>query len=212
VPVDIRPMIKSIGKTPRLGLNRPFDLAPQALVALVTDDADTARPLDGLSLRGQVSPLADWVRVDVGNSPLAQRQKWLRHQLCATLSRKHMGFNQLVVLGWHNTARLVLDLVLKGAMTCAGIILVDVPCSSPRQPIAATQTSIRIILHEGQNASEIGLIADLRRHDADMRLLNLPSGSMDAGEATLRATATFLSELTAKACRQSPATKDTGHV
>jgi hypothetical protein len=124
-----------------------------------------------------------------------------------------MQFGQLVMLGWHDTARVALELILNGAITCAGIVAVDVPCTLPRDPIATTAASIRIVRHETEmNSLERGLIDALRQQDADVRLMNPPAGGTHARDVTTRATATFLSELTAKACRQSSASKRSSHV
>ncbi len=207
-------MIKSSHRISGLGLRRPFDMRPQALVAFVRNAAELdADAVNHRALREQVAPLADWVEVDISTAPASQRQSWLRRELSSALGRKHMHFDQLVVLGWHDTARIALDLILKGVITCAGIVAVDVPCTLPRDPVAATAASIRIVRHDdAMSRPEAGLIDALRQQDADVRLMNLPVGGAYARDVTTRATATFLSELTAKACRQSPASKRSSHV
>lgn len=191
-----------------------LDAQPQALVAFVRNAAEPdADAVNHRALREQVAPLADWVEVDISTAPTSQRQSWLRRELSSALGRKHMHLGQLVMLGWHDTARIALDLILKGAITCAGIVAVDVPCTLPRDPIAATAASIRIVRHDSEMGGlEAGLIDALRQQDADIRLMNLPAGGTHARDVTTRAAATFLSELTAKACRQSSASKGSSHV
>jgi hypothetical protein len=191
-----------------------LDTQPQALVAFVRNSTELdADPVNHLALREQVAPLADWVEVDISTGLASQRQSWLQRELSIALGRKHMRFDQLVMLGWHDTARIALDLILKGAISCAGMVAVDVPCTLPRDPIAETAASIRIVRHDdAMSRTEAGLIDALRQQDADIRLMNLPAGGAHARDVTTRATATFLSELTAKACRQSPASKRSSHV
>jgi hypothetical protein len=188
-------------------------IQPQALVVVVRNGlARDADAVNSLTLRNQVSPLADWLEVDIGGTSLARWESRLRQELSAALGRKHMDFSQLVLMGWRDAARAALDLILKGAITCAGIVAVDVPCTLPSAPIAATAASIRIIRHDDGSQQGAGLIDSLRRHDADIRLMNLPAGGRHARDVTTRATAAFLSELTAKACLQSSASKGASHV
>ncbi len=173
-------------------------------------DADA---VNSLTLRNQVSPLADWLDVDIGGTSLSGWESRLRQELSAALGRKHMDFSQLVLMGWRDAARAALDLILKGAITCAGIVAVDVPCALPpaadrrRRPPASASSGMTTEADE-----EAGLIDALRRQDADIRLMNLPAGGRHARDVTTRATAAFLSELTAKACLQSSASKGASHV
>jgi hypothetical protein len=184
------------------------------LIAVIKNSAATdPDAVNTLALRDQVIPLADWLEVSINEVAPAQQEDWLQRKLSGELSRKHMHVSQLVIVGWRDAARFALDLILKGAITCAGIVAVDVPYSSPLQPIAATPASIRIIGHgDGTAPQESGLINALRRQDADLRFMTLPVSARHARDVTTRATAVFLSELTSKACRQSPASKGSNHV
>ncbi|MGL5168343.1 MAG: hypothetical protein ACRC9K_20860 [Afipia sp.] len=174
----------------------------QALVAVVTGGADeeTGGPVDLVRWR-RVNPLADWIRIDMREAPRSSDGAWLRRQLSELTDHRHMQPGQLVLLGWRNAGRLALNLVLNGALTCAGIVAVDIPCATPRGTIAPMTAGIRLVLHEGEvsRTDEGNLINVLRREHADTRIMMLPSVGFDVAEATVRATGTFLFELVAKA-------------
>jgi hypothetical protein len=180
---------------------------PQALIALLKDANDwNADAVSELALRDQVTPLADWIEIDLKPAFAPQRKDWLMDELSNALSIRQMQFGQLVILGWYNAACLALDLVLQGTLAGAGIVAVDAPCTPPRDPISVITSSIRIVLHEDQNSpAHAALVDALHRKDADIRLMTLPPGGPEARDITTRATAAFLSELTARACR--PATE-----
>jgi pimeloyl-ACP methyl ester carboxylesterase len=174
----------------------------QALVAVVTGDPNE-EPRESINLAQWklVNPLADWVRVDMRGAPLSSDGAWLRQQLSELTDRRHMQSGQLVLLGWRNAGRIALNLVLNGALTCAGIVGVDIPCAAPQGAIAPMTAGIRLVLHEGEVSRTDGgnLTHALRREHADTRIMMLPSVGFDVAEATVRATGTFLFELIAKA-------------
>ncbi len=174
----------------------------QALVAVVTGnpDGEAGEPVD-LARWKRVNPLADWIRIDMKDAPRSSDGAWLRRQLSELTDRRHMQPGQLVLLGCRNAGRIALNLVLNGALTCAGIVAVDVPCAAPRDTIAPMTAGIRLVLHEGEvsRTDEGNLVNVLRREHADTRIMMLPSVGFDVAEATVRATGTFLFELVAKA-------------
>ena len=200
-------MIKSTPKTSvsRPQLRRANGVRPEALVAFVKDtDEWDAAVVSTTDRRNDVAPFADWIEIDLAPVSPARREHWLGNELSNALRRRHMHSGQLVLLGWHNAAYTALSLILREAMPCAGIVAVDMPCILPPALVSVTAASIRIVLHERQHdPADARLIDALRRQDADIRLMTLPSGETEAAEITARATAAFLSELTAKACRQS---------
>lgn len=181
------------------------NVGPEALVAFVTNETEWDTSIvNATTLRNHVAPLVDWIEIDVGLVAPAERLSWLRSELSNALCRRQMQCSQLVILSAHDTARIALDLILLGALFCAGIVAVDIPSKRPSGPLSATATSIRIVQHDAEHhPTDAGLIAALRQHDADIRLMTLlPAGSEDRN-ITTRATAAFLSELTSKASRQS---------
>ncbi len=184
-------------------LRRSRDIRPEALVAFVKDASEwDASVASTVALRDHVAPLADWIEIDTGRGSLVQREHRLRSELANALRHREMRSNQLVILSWHNSANFALDLILLGKLSCAGIVAVDVPWTLPHGPVSATAASFRIALHDGQSDQACTALIDaLRRQDADIRLMTLPSGGPEARDITTRAIATFLSELTAKACR-----------
>lgn len=200
-------MIKPADKisSSRLALRRAREVKPEALVAFVKDTNERdAACVSTAPLRDQVSPLADWIEIDLGPVSPARRRHWLVSELSDALCHRQMHSLQLVILSWHNAARIALDLALKGMISCSGIVAVDLLCARPRDRISATSASIRIVLHGDKNdPAQTELIDALRRQNADLRLMTLPFDDPEARDVTTRATAAFLSELTAKACRQS---------
>lgn len=176
--------------------------AAQALVAVVTGDPDgeTGGPID-LARWKRVSPLADWIWIDMREAPPSSDGAWLRRKLSELTDRRRMQPGQLVLLGWRNAGRIALNLVLDGTLTCAGIVGVDIPCATPQGTIAPMTAGIRLVLHGGEvsHTDEGNLVNVLRREHADARIMMLPSVGFDVAEATVRATGTFLFELVAKA-------------
>lgn len=198
-------MVKSASKTllDSRRLRRAGDVRPEALIALVKDASEQeANPVSTLALRDELTPLVDWIEIDLAPIAPRQREDWLRDELANALRLRQMHARQLVMLGWQSTARIALDLILKGTMSCGGIVAVDLLFVLPRNPLSATSVSIRIVLHDNRNGpAQTELIDTLRRLDADFRLMTLPFDDPEARDITTRAIAAFLSELTAKACR-----------
>lgn len=201
-------MIRSPRKTAGSPLHDRPAIRPQALVVVVRNglvkDTDA---VDTFALREHVTPLADWLEIDIGGVSTAPRASWVVQELSAALDRKHMDFSQLVLMGWRAAARAALDLILNGTVACTGIVAVDVPSTLPSEPVTPTAASIRMIRHDDEGSRDAGLIDALRRQDADIRLMNLPAGGHEARDVATRAAAAFLSELTAKACLQSSSNK-----
>jgi hypothetical protein len=185
--------------------HRVGDLPPEALIAFVKDASEPdASPVSDRALRAQLAPLADWIEIDLASITRSQNEDLLRSELSKALHLRQMRSEQLVILGWRNAARIALDLVLKRVVSCCGIIAVDLLYTSPCDPISATSASVRIVSHDSKNnMAHAKLVDALRRQDADFRVMTLPSGGAQARDITTRATAAFLSELTANACRRS---------
>jgi len=209
-------MIKPARKNPVSApeLRRTRNLRPEALVAFVKDANEWDAPaLSAIALRKEVAPLADWIAMDLCRISPPRREHWLRGELSNALRDRRMHSGQLVILSSHHAARIALDLILRRALSCCGIVAVDVPGTLPLGPVSATAASIRIVRHEQQHDPDYARFVDaLRRQDADIRLMTLPSGGSEARDITARATAAFLSELTARACRQSAENGGFSHV
>jgi hypothetical protein len=175
----------------------------QALVAVFIDSAEPlADPRNDQAHWRLTNPLADWVSIDVRETPKLSDAFWLQRKLSEPLDRRHMQFGQLVLLGRGDAGRLALDLVLEGALSCAGVVGIDIPCAPLRTTIAHTTASVRLVLHKGEvsRTDSIRLINSLRREDVDTRVMMLPSVGTGGAESTARAAGTFLFELVAKAC------------
>ena len=177
----------------------------QALVAVLIDgETPAASASTALARWKLVNPLANWSVLDMRQAP-PEPGEWLQRMLSELLARKHMQSGQLVLLGRRDAGRRALDLVLNGALACAGFVGIDIPCAPPRVATVPTTASIRLVLHEG-DANQSGgdsLLGMLRRADIDTRIMRLPSTGADDEDTTVRAAGTFLFELVAKACRHA---------
>lgn len=175
----------------------------QALVAVFIDSAQSLADARNDEAHWRLTnPLADWVSIDVRETPRLSDAFWLQRKLSEPLDRRHMQFGQLILLGRGGAGRLALDLVLEGALSCAGVVGIDIPCPPLRTTIAQTTASVRLVLHKGEVIRPDGLrlINGLHQQDVDTRVMMLPSVGAGGAEATARAAGAFLFELVAKAC------------
>jgi hypothetical protein len=178
----------------------------QALVAVLIDRAQPLTdPRNELAHWRLTNPLADWISIDVREMPRLSDALWLQRKLSEPLDRRHLQFGQLVLLGRRDAGRLALDLVLEEALSCAGVVGIDIPCTPLQTAIAHTTASVRLVLHKEEVSRTDGLrlINGLRRGDVDTRVMMLPSVGPGGAEATARAAGAFLFELIAKACLQA---------
>jgi hypothetical protein len=200
---------------PAAPVRRATGAAAQALVAVVIDGkAPETHASTDLAHWKLVNPLADWIVIDIAEAPRPERGTWLQRKLSELLDRKRMQFGQLVLLGRRDAGRLALDLILDGALGCAGFVGIDIPSALPRAAVASTTTSIRLVLHGGDAGPGGGgsLIDMLRRADVDIRIMRLPAIDFDGVDTTIRAASTFLFELVAKACRNPIDQQGSHHV
>jgi hypothetical protein len=147
-----------------------------------------------------LTPIALWSTVSV---PDASSDEILRG-VAAELARQDVGAAQLIVLAEGKAARTALELVLRGALDCAGILAIAPPCAALPFRIVPTAAAIRLVVrHKEHRDAPNDLITALRAADVDMRITNLdPSVTRDARTAA-SAAETFVLELVANASRQS---------
>jgi hypothetical protein len=176
-----------------------------ALIAVLVD-SDVALSVAQANLPQwrRANPQADWIGVDIKQVSGRSERNWLLRTLSDQLAIRQMQEPQLVVLGRRQAGRLAIDLLLEGALCCAGIIGVDISCAPPQRRIRPTLTSIRLVLHGSiaDRGKVSGLTEVLRHAEIDTRCMMLPSIE-HSFEETAHAVGTFMVELVAKACWHS---------
>ncbi|MBR1222449.1 hypothetical protein JQ557_30920 [Bradyrhizobium sp. U87765 SZCCT0131] len=196
-------MTKPFARPPAGAFPATFHGAPRrsrkVVVAVVTAGAAAE-----LTLWRQISPAVGWVRIDVREAPQPDGRAWLARRLTDLLGLRQLHASRLVLLGQGEAGRLALDLVLSGALSCVGVMGVDVSCASPPGLLQPTMARIRLISHadDAEAAGSLRLVDALRRADIDIRVMRLPSRAGDAVETMVRAASSFLFELIAIASAQ----------
>jgi hypothetical protein len=188
---------------PQVG-RRAAEATARVLVTIVTDANAPAMPATADLLRWrQQNPLAVWAHVDVPSGPTELRRAALIVAVTAVRDQRHKHPAQMILLGVGVAGRLVLELVLEGALACAGIVVADIPCGQLRSPIVWRTTAVRLVVHKDGSVPAHGLIDALRAADLDERILMLPPGGAHDAAAMASATGTFLLELVATTSRQA---------
>jgi hypothetical protein len=146
----------------------------------------------------RLTPLASWTIINLRSTA---RSEILRNA-DAVLNQKHIAAHQLILLGRGIAMRRALELVLQGALVCAGILAIDIPCTPLPFRIVPTAAAIRLVVPRGGSASD-DLVRALQAADLDERVIALnPMGRGDA-RAAARAAETFVLELVATVGRQA---------
>jgi hypothetical protein len=171
------------------------------MVAVIAgpDDPRVATPAELPRWRA-LTPLALWSTVSVRDaSPDA-----ILHSVTAKLSRQDVEAPHLILLAEGKAARTALELVLQGALDCAGILAISVPCAALPFRIVPTAAAVRLVVQRQEHEDALrDLITTLRAADIDARIINLnPAGANDARSAASAAEA-FVLELVANASRQN---------
>jgi hypothetical protein len=174
-----------------------------ATVAVVAGpDAALVATSEELRRWRRLTPLALWSAVSVrGVAPDADFVDEILRGVAAEQERQDAEAHRLILLAEGKAARATLELVLRGAIECAGLLVIAVPCAALSFRIAPTSTAIRLVVrHEDTPA---GLITELRATDIDARIIAFDSAAANGARAAASAAETFVLELVANASRQS---------
>ncbi len=146
-----------------------------------------------------LTPLALWSTVSVPDAGPDE----ILHGVAAELVRRDVGAPQLILLAEGNAARTTLELVLQGALDCAGLLAIALPCVALPFRIVPTAAAIRLVAQRGEREdTPADLITALRAADIDARIISLdPTVARDA-RAVASAAESFVLELVANASRQ----------
>src|ERR1700757_4696159 len=101
--------------------------AAKVMVAVLAgpDAPLVATPAELLRWRA-LTPLALWSTVSVRDAGPDE----ILHGVAAELVRQDVGAPQLILLAEGEAARATLELVLQGALDCAGLVAIAVPCAA----------------------------------------------------------------------------------
>jgi hypothetical protein len=146
-----------------------------------------------------LTPLALWSTVSVRD---ANRDDIL-DGVATVVARQDAGAPQLILLAEGKAARTALELVLQGALDCAGILAITLPCAALPFRIIPTDAAIRLVVRrEEQEDAPNDLITALRAADVDARITSLDPSIAREARTAASATETFVLELVANASRQ----------
>jgi hypothetical protein len=144
-----------------------------------------------------LTPLALWATISIR----AANPDEILHGVAAELVRQDEGAPQLILLAEGNAARTTLELVLQGALDCAGLLAIALPCAALPFRIVPTTAAIRLVTQRGERGdAPADLITALQAADIDTRITSL---NRQDTRAAASAAETFVLELVANASRQS---------
>lgn len=123
--------------------------------------------------------------------------------IATLVDRRRLPSTQLILFGTGEAGRLLFELVLEGALDCAGVLAVDIP--SHRLPFRANAShrAFRLVLHrERIPPVEDSFLHQLQGADLDQRIIALGPAAANNSRAIASAAEAFLLELVATVGRQ----------
>lgn len=150
----------------------------------------------------RLTPLALWSAVSVrGVTPDAILSDEVLHGVAAELERQDVEAHRLILLAEGKAARATLELVLRGAIDCAGLLGIAVPCAALSFRIVPITAAIRLVVRREDTPAD--LITELRATDIDARIIAFDLAAANGARAAASAAEAFVLELVANASRQS---------
>lgn len=185
---------------------RPARATVKVTVAVIAgpDPSLVATP-EELRRWRRLTPLASWSAVSVrGARPDKNLPDEILHGVAAELARQDLEAHQLILLAEGKAARATLELVLRGAIDCAGLLAIAVPCTALSFRIVRAAAAIRLVVRrQDREDSPADLITALHAADIDARIIGFDSAAANGARAAASAAETFVLELVANASRQS---------
>jgi hypothetical protein len=180
---------------------RPARTAAKVTVAVIAGpEASLVATPEELRRWRRLTPLALWSAVSVRGACPDE----ILHGVAAELARPDVEAHRLILLAEGKAARAALELVLRGAIDCAGLLAVAVPCAALSFRIVPTDAAIRLVVRQADRANTPSdLITALRAADIDARIIGFDSTAANDARAAAGAAETFVLELVANASRQS---------
>src|SRR5579864_6860744 len=172
---------------------RPARTAAKAIVAVIAGpDAPLVATPEELRRWRRLTPLALWSAVSVrGTGP-----DEILHGVAAELARQDVEGHRLILLAEGKAARAALELVLRGAIDCAGLLAIAVSCAALSFRIVPTVAAIRLVVRrEDREDTPADLITALHAADIDARIIGFHSAAAHDARAAASAAETFVVEL-----------------
>lgn len=185
---------------------RPARTTAKVTVAVIAGpDATLVATPEELRRWRRLTPLASWSPVSVrGALPDKNLPDEILHGVAAELARQDLEAHQLILLAEGKAARAALELVLQGAIDCAGLLAIAVPCTALSFRIVRAAAAIRLVVRrQDREDSPVDLITALHAADIDARIVGFDSAAANGARAAASAAETFVLELVANASRQS---------
>lgn len=118
--------------------------------------------------------------------------------IATLLDRRRLLSTRLILFGAGEAGRLLFELVLEGALDCAGVLAVDIPCHRLPFRANASHTAFRLVLHRERTPPvEDSFLHQLQGADIDQRVIALGPAAANNSRAIASAVETFLLELVA---------------
>jgi hypothetical protein len=180
---------------------RPARTAAKVTVAVIAGpDASLVATPEDLRRWCRLTPLALWSAVSVRGACPDE----ILHGVAAELARQDVEAHQLILLAEGKAARAALELVLRGAIDCAGLLAIAVPCAALSFRIVPTAAAVRLVVRRADREDRpADLITTLRAADIDARIIGFGSAAANDARAAASAAESFVLELVANASRQS---------
>ncbi len=170
------------------------------MVALLAEPDVLLGMADNVSHWWQLTPSAMWSTIRLPTKV----PKNIPEIIAGLIRQKRMGPKQLILLTAGEAGHQTLELVLQGALECAGILTIDIPCDPLPFPIARTAAAIRVVVRQrGPSFCRDALLGQLQRADIDQRIIALSPVTGNKQQAMASAAESFLQELVAMVGRQS---------
>jgi len=120
---------------------RPVRTAAKVMVAVIAGpDTPLIATSDELRRWRALTPLASWSTISVrGANP-----DEISQGVAAELARQHAKAHRLILLAEGKAARAALELVLQGALDCAGILAIALPAAALPFRIIPTAAAVRL--------------------------------------------------------------------
>jgi hypothetical protein len=180
---------------------RPARTAAKVAVAVIAGpDAPLVATPEELRRWRRLTPLTSWSAVSVRGACFDE----ILHGVAAALAQRDEEPARLILLAEGQAARAALELVLRGAIDCVGLLAIAVPCAALSFRIVPAAAAVRLVVRrEDREDRPANLISALRAADIDTRIIGFDAAAVNAARAAASAAETFVLELVANASRQS---------
>lgn len=147
----------------------------------------------------RLTPLALWSTVSVRDTSPDE----ILRGVAAEVARQDVEAPHVILLAEGKVARTALELVLRGALDCAGLLAIAVPCTALSFRIGPAAAAIRLVVQR-EDCVDVPefLITTLQTADIDARIIRLDPPFAKVARTAASAAETFVMELVANASRQ----------